>query len=67
MPSHRLDIGEDGRDIEHRVLRVHLQHEVELIAVPAVEPLLDAQPIENFRRHWLGDAPSLPPSGRGSP
>ena len=45
----------------HRVLRVHLQHEVELAAVPAVEPLRDPQALEDFRRDSLGDAASLTP------
>jgi hypothetical protein len=62
VPSHGRDVSEDGRDVKHCVLRVQVLHAVELVAVPALEPVLE--PIEDFRRDRLGDAPSLPPSGR---
>jgi hypothetical protein len=35
-------------DVEHCVVGVHLQHGLELVAVPAIEPFLDPQPIEDL-------------------
>ncbi len=58
-PCTGCGVGEDGGEVKHRVLRVWLEHEVELAAVPAFEPLFDSQAILDFRRQWLGDAPSL--------
>jgi hypothetical protein len=45
-----LGIGENGREVKHCVLRIRLQHEVELAAVPALEPLFEPQSFEDFRR-----------------
>ena len=59
---HRRDIGKDGGDVKHRVLGVHLQHDIELAAVPAVEPLLNPHSIEDFWGNCLSDASSIPPS-----
>jgi ketosteroid isomerase-like protein len=64
VPANRCDIGEDRRDVKNRALRVRFLHEVKLAAVPAVEPLLETQPIEDFRRNRLDDASSLPPFTR---
>ena len=61
MASHGRDIGEDGGNVESGVLRVRLQHEVELASVPALESLFEPQPIQDFRGNGLGDAISLPP------
>jgi hypothetical protein len=51
----RLNVSEDSRDVELRVLRVGLQHEVELVAAPAIEPFLEPEPIEDLGRNRAGD------------
>jgi hypothetical protein len=48
-----------AENVKHGVLRVHVLHEVKLIAVPAFEPLFEL--IEHFGGNCLGDGPSLPP------
>lgn len=55
------DIGENSGDVEHCIVRVHLQHEVKLAAVPAFERFRPPQPIKDFRRNSADDATSLPP------
>src|SRR6185295_6568438 len=63
VASYGRDIGEDGRNVEHRVLRVRLQHEVELASVPALESLFEPQSIHDIGGNALNDAVSLPPLG----
>jgi hypothetical protein len=62
VPSHGRNISEDGRDVKHSVLCVPVLHEIKLVAVPTLEPLFEL--IEDFRRSWLDDDPSLSPFGR---
>src|SRR5512132_2832825 len=56
-PMHRLYVGEDGRDVEDRVLRVDVEHLLKLATVPAVELLVEL--MEKFRGEGLGDVTSL--------
>jgi hypothetical protein len=57
VAPHGLDIGEDSREIKHRVFGIHAQHELKLPAIPAFEMLFEL--IQEFRRDPLGDALEL--------